>query len=241
MPICTTAASERARAEAAYWAEIAEHWRQVKVPELWADRPPTEKDTVIFYDPTQDIAGVARDWGHRVESDDLSSLALFAAGLAVSEERGWDDVTPDIATRAYEARRFLIGDRIVHWAVPWLDAVGHNYARHAEVAFSDRDLILGFADEAKVAPATPGSEGLFVDGEDSYGPIEPAARWSRWTESLWSGAVVLQSDRLTNLFGFYERAAGRWAGYAAEHIGTAQLWIDLSKRAATTSQHLKSR
>jgi len=241
MPIGTLTASERARAEADYWAEIAERWTQVKVPELWADRPPTEKNTVLFYDPSQDIARRASEWGYAVESNDLSSLALFAAGLAVAEERGWDEGTPDIATRAYEARRLLIGDRIVHWAVPWLDAVGHNYGGYAEVAFSDRDLILGFADEAKVAPATPGPEGIFVDGEDSYGPIEPVAGWSQWTGSLWSGEVVFHSDRLANQIAIYEKAAGKWAGYAAEHAGTAQLWLDLSERAARSSRHLKTR
>lgn len=241
MPIGTPTASERARAEADHWAEIAGRWKQADVPELWADRPPTEKDTVIFHDPSRDIARRTREWGHELENDDLSSLSLFAAGLAVAEERGWEEGTPDVATRAYEARRFLIEDRIVHWAIPWLDAIGHNYVSFAQVAFSDRDLILGFADEAKVAPATPGSEGLFVDGEDSYGPIEPHTSWSEWTDSLWSGVVVVQSDRVANLVALYERSAEKWAGYAAEHPGTAQLWIDLSKRAATTSRHLNTR
>lgn len=234
-------ASERAGAEADYWAGIAEHWRQVGIPELWADRPPTEKDVVLFHDPALDIARRASDWGYAVEGDDLSSLALFAAGLAVAEERAWDEGTPDIATRAYEARRFLIGDRIVHWAIPWLDAVGRSYPGYGEVAFSDRDLILGLADEAKVAPAAPGPEGLFVDGEDSYGPIEPATSWSQWTESLWSGGVVLQTDRSLNLIGFYDRAVGRWSGHAEKHPGTAQLWIDLSERAARSSRHLRTR
>ena len=241
MPIGTTTAPERARAEANQWAEIAEHWTQAKVPELWAERPPTEKATIVFYDPSQDIARRAAEWGHELEGDDLSSLALFAAGLAAAEERGWNEGTPDIATRAYETRRFLLRDRIVFWATPWLDAVSRGYSHYRHQAHHDRDLLLRLGDEARIAPALPGSEGIFMEGEDSYGPVDPGDRWPRWTGSLWSGAVVFRMDRVSNLVSFYERTVETWAGFASEHPGSAQLWLDLSARARRTSARLRSR
>lgn len=234
-------ASERARVEADQWAELAEHWTPAKAPELWADRAPTEKATVIFYDPSQDIARRAGDWGHELESDDLSSLALFAAGLAVAEEHGWNEGTPDIATRAYEARKFLLGDRIAHWAIPWLDAVGRGYPRYRDPAQLDRDHLLRLADETRIAPALPGSEGILMEGEDSYGPTDPGDRWPEWTGSLWSGAVVLRANPSSGRVDLYEQAVKRWARLGAEHAGSAQLWLDLSERAAGTAARLGSK
>ena len=233
-------ASERARAEADYWAEIAGHWRQADVPELWADRPPTEKDVVIFYDPSEDIARKGGDWGHDVEDDDLSSLALFAAALAVTEADAWEDSTLDVATRAYESRKFLLGDRIAPWAIPWLDTVGRCYPRYREQAHLDRDLLLRLANEARIAPRLPGSEGIFMKGEDSYGPVDPGVHWPEWTGSLWSGAVVLGENPSSGRVDLFEDAVRRWANLGAEHAGSAQLWLDLSERAARTATKLRS-
>ena len=157
------------------------------------DRPPTEKDTVIFYDPTEDIARRTGEWGHDAESDDLSSLAHFAAALAVTEAAAWEESTLDLATRAYESRKFLLGDRIAPWAIPWLDAVGRCYPRYRDQAHLDRDILLRLADEARIAPKLPGTEGIFMEGEDSYGPVEPESHWPEWSGSLWSGAVVLRT------------------------------------------------
>jgi hypothetical protein len=234
-------ASERARVEADNWAEIAGHWNQTEVPELWVDRPPTEKATVIFYDPAQDLAQRAREWGHQLEGNDLSSLALFAAGLARAEERGWEQGTQDIATQAYEARKFLMGDRVAFWAIPWLDSVSRGYPRYGARADLDRDLLLHLADEARIAPMLPGTEGIFMEGEDSYGPVDPGVHWPRWTDSLWSGAVVLETDRTTDRVVLYDQAAGRWADLGTQHSGSAQLWLDLSERASGTAARLGSK
>lgn len=234
-------ASERARAEADNWAEIAGHWTQANVPDLWADRPPTEKDTVIFYDPTEDLVRRARGWGHVLGGEDLSSLALFAAGLARAEERGWEEGPADIATLAYEARMFLMGDRIASWAIPWLDSVSRGYPRYGAQADLDRALLLQLADEARIASMLPGREGIFIEGEDSYGPVDPGVRWPKWTESLWSGAVFLQPDHTTDRVDLYEQAASRWADLGTEHPGSAQLWLDLSTRAAGTAARLRSK
>ncbi len=234
-------ATERALAEKELWAGLADHWSHEAIPDLWADRPPTEKDTVIFYDPTEDLARRAGEWGHALKGDDLSSLALFAAGLARAEERGWEEGTPDVATQAYEARKFLMGDRIAAWAIPWLDSVSRVYPRYGARANLDRDLLLRLANEARIAPALPGTEGIFIEGEDSYGPVDPGDRWPKWTESLWSGAVVFQTDRTTVRVEVYEQAASRWTDLGAEHEGSAQLWLDLSARAAGTAARLESK
>lgn len=240
MPIGTPTASERARVEADCWAELAEHWTRAEVAELWTERPPTEKATIVFYDPSQDIARRAGEWGHELEGDDLSSLALFAAGLAAAEERGWDEGTPDMATRAYEARRFLLRDRIASWAIPWLDTVGGGYSQYRDQAHHDRDMLLRLGDEARIAPALPGSEGIFIEGEDSYGPVGPGNHWPAWTGSLWSGAVILRENPSSGWVDLYEQAVKRWAYLGAEHAGSAQLWLDLSERAANTAVRLRS-
>jgi hypothetical protein len=164
-------------------------------------------------------------------------LASFAAGLATAEAEGWETEARDIATRAYEARRFLLTDRIVHWAVPWLDTVGRNYDIHRERALADRDVLLALADEMRVAPLIPGPEGIHVDGEDSYGPIDPLANLTNWNRSLWSGAIVMKGDPQSDLVGLFENAAKRWAKFASDHAGSAQLWLDLSQRAARSSEY----
>ena len=233
-------ASEQARAEADHWAGIARHWNQDTVAELWDDRPPTEKDTVIFYDPTEDIARRTGEWGHDAESDDLSSLAHFAAALAVTEAAAWEESTLDLATRAYESRKFLLGDRIAPWAIPWLDAVGRCYPRYRDQAHLDRDILLRLADEARIAPKLPGTEGIFMEGEDSYGPVEPESHWPEWSGSLWSGAVVLRTGLSSGPIELFEDAVTRWAHLGSEHDGSAQLWHDLSERAARTAVRLRS-
>lgn len=250
-------ASEASSAEAARWSELASHWTREAVPEIHADRPPAERELVVFYDPREDLSRRARNWSHHLSDHTLPSLALFAAGLADMEAGSWSANAADVATRAYESRRFLLGDRVIHWAVPWLDVVGRCYPEYRDTAHSDRDFLLLLADEMRVSPVTPGREGLVVDGEDSYGPIRAQASHPDWLTSLWSGHLLLQTT-LRRLGGIspeeapphpseldqgdlallYEAVVQRWLGLSDAHPGSAQIWIDLSERAAATAAGL---
>jgi hypothetical protein len=162
---------------------------------------------MVIYNPGSDIDRRAREWGHQLVGHDLGSLALFAAALASTEAGAWDDGTLDVATRAYEARRFLLSDRIIHWAVPWLLSSG---------AVDDADFLLDLGDEMRVAPALAGREGLVVEGEDAFGPLDQS-------DGIWSGWVG-SSTQPDDIHGF-------WTKLAEQHPGSAQLWLDLAARA----------
>lgn len=244
-------ATERSHAEARYWSGIAKRWARQEAPAIWEDRPPTEKAVIRYFDPVEDLAGKARRSGYRLEDATLPSLALFAAELAESEGHHWANGDADLATRSYEARRFLVGDRIIHWAVPWLDAVGRCYHDFREDAHADRDVVLEIADEMRVEPVVPGQEGLVLEGEDVFGRTEPMDQTEGWLASLWSGHLMLDatwaslrseghepaSEALSLL---YEAAASRWRGVAGRHAGSAQIWLDLSTRASRTADLLSS-
>ena len=245
-------ASERARDEKDLWAQFAVRWDRTSVPDLWVDRPPAEKSVVLFHDPEADLDKRAKRWGYRLPDHDLSSLATYAAGLAEAEESGWASAQPDVATRAYEDRRFLLSDRIIHWAVPWLDTVGRCYPGHRAEAHADRDMLLALGDEARVAPALPGTEGIHAVGEDSFGPLEVPDS-PEPIRSLWSGALILDATvrSLASATGYvepsdedlaflFEASSARWKGLGTRHPGSAQLWFDLSARAARTAQRLNS-
>lgn len=191
-------ASERTRAEADGWARMSH-------------LTPTEYEVVGTFDPGSDLDRRAAEWGHQLAGHDLGAIALFAAALAHTEADAWDDGTFDIATKAYETRRFLLGDRIVHWAVPWLFAEGSG-----DVA----QFLLDLGDEMRVAPELPGHEGLHVAGEDSFGPLVQM-------NGLFSGWVEL-SEPPKDLERF-------WNQMATDHPGSAQLWLDLSVRARTAT------
>jgi len=198
---------------------------------------------ILFHDPRTDLEERARQWGYQLQEVDLSALAVFAAGLASAEAEGWELDKPDIATRAYESRRFLLADRIIHWAVAWLNGIDRSYPEYRELARSDRTFLLGLADEARVAPKLSGKEGLLVSGEDSLGPTEPIEPLIRWLGSLWSGDLLAGATWRsrtvpdpTSLVPHYEGAAGYWSTLADAHPGSAQLWLDLSARARRTSK-----
>ena len=195
MPIATPTASEKTRTERARWAELATH------------STPTERELMLTYDPESDLDRRAGEWGHQFAEHDLGSIALFAGALAQTEANAWDDGTLDIATRAYEARRFLLSDRIIHWAVPWLLASGDA---------DDAEFLLDLGDEMRVAPALPGHEGLVAKGEDSYGSLDQ-------TGGIWSGWVGVSAQP--------EDLQGFWTDLAEQHPGSAQLWLDLAARA----------
>ncbi|REK15591.1 MAG: hypothetical protein DWQ40_10175 [Actinobacteria bacterium] len=217
---------------------------------VWEDRPPTEKAVIRYFDPVHDLATKAERSGYQLDDASLPSLARFAADLAESEGRHWASGDADLATRAYEARRFLVGDRVIHWAVPWLDAVGRCYPGFREDAHADRDALLEIADEMRVEPVIPGQEGLVLEGEDAFGRIEPVDDLRRWLTSLWSGHLILKATwtslrsegdepTLDDLALLYEAAAPRWRGVAQRHPGSAQIWIDLATRAERTEKLLR--
>lgn len=201
-------------------------------------RAPIEREVVVFHDPSDDLHRRARDWAHELPDHDLSSLAEFAAGLAFSEAEAWMSDSADVATRAYEERRFLLRDRIIHWAVPWLEAVRLHYDRHGVTAKSDRDFLLDLGDEMRVAPLLPGKEGLFLEGHDSYGPTGPHDGHHRHLHSLWSGALVMHIHEGFDLARYFADSALRWEAMALTRTGSAQLWADLAQRAFNTAIRL---
>ncbi len=240
MPI----ASDEALAEQDLWRGLADRWSQPAAPEVWKDRPATEKAVVVFTDPAPDLERRAAPWGRAHLGQGLGELALFAAGLCHVEANSWNDQIRDVAARAYEARRFLIGDRIIHWAVPWLDAVGRCYPDQRERAHLDRDALLTLGDQMRVAPRLPGREGLLLAGEDSYGPTAPRGG-DEWLRSLWSGDLILEAivaakNKRTarDLAVEFSEAEVRWGDLADRHPGSAQLWSDLASRAHRTAASL---
>lgn len=161
-------------------------------------------------------------------SHELGALALFAASLAETEAHAWDQSAFDVATRAFESRRFLLADRIVHWAVPWLVFAKSLQPGTTRAAQSDIDFLLALGDEMRVAPVLTGREGLVIEGEDSYGPLAKVS-----IESLWAGMVVINTANPPPPDRFAE-AARIWSEFAAHHPGSAQLWLDLAHRARAT-------
>ena len=242
-------ASETSFEEARRWSQLADRWGRDRSADIWDDRPPTEKAVVVYFDPAADLTKKAGRSGHDLQDASLPSLARFAAELAGDEGRHWAAGAADLATRAYEQRRFLVGDRVVHWAVPWLDAVGRCYPVTREEAHADRDFILAVADEMRVEPATQSRVGLVIDGEDAFGRLEVTDNLENWLRSLWSGHLILDatwaslshqrgsplSDELALL---YEVAEQRWRGVAGRHPGSAQIWLDLATRACRTNSML---
>jgi len=229
---------------------LAKRWAQSETPAIWEDRPPTEKAVIRYFDPVEDLASKAERSGYQLEDASLPSLALFAAELAESEGHHWSNGDADLATRSYEARRFIVGDRIIHWAVPWLDAVGRCYPDFREEAHADRDFLLEIADEMRVEPVIPGQEGLVLQGEDAFGRTELIDDKTRWLSSLWSGHLLLKATwkslrsegtepTFEDLALLYEAAALRWQGVARRHDGSAQIWIDLAARARRTVKLLQ--
>ncbi len=208
------AAAAAARAEAEVWAGLA----GAGLAEV------TEADVVRFHDPGADLDRRAATWGHRLAGHHLAELARFAAALAMAEAGAWQADEPHVATRAYEDRRHLLGDRIAHWAVPWLDATGEHAAR---------DALLELGDRLRPAPRLTGVEGTVPPGEDEYGPLEPDVPLADLLGSVWSGMVGGAADPAG-----YEQAAARWEQLAAAHPGTAALWQALARRAAATARRL---
>ncbi len=250
-------AAETARAEARLWVGIVEWVEEVCVAR--PDPGPREAD-VTGYDASFDLNRRAARWGHRLGSMDLADLARFAAGLAVSEAEAWEGLDAIVATQAFESRRFLFSDRVVHWAVPWTDGAGRCHLPVREPAHSIRDGLLALGDRLRPAPLMTGDEGLHPPGEDSLGPLPDSIEAVDLLASLQSGTVIfeataaslvgsphsrrfapeeLDDSRLRrDLISLYQVAAARWTVMAESHPGTARLWRDLARRAEWTEDLL---
>jgi hypothetical protein len=262
MPTRSSAAGS-ASAEAVLWADLTQEWAPARHPALWDDLPPTEAAVVRYYQPDDDLEHRARYWGYQFGEGDLADLCRLGAALARAEAEAWERDEPHIATRAYADRRFLLGDRLLHWAVPWLEAAGRCHPSERAVAEPARLTLLELGDRLRPAPVlTEGTEGLFPPGEDSYGPTEPPAPLLDFLLSVWSGRVVMKAtldslggaqlqnravpddwiadrDMRALLRVTYEVAAPRWSRVAREHPGSARLWLDLAERASRTAQLLR--
>ncbi|NNC74509.1 MAG: hypothetical protein HKN93_03245 [Acidimicrobiia bacterium] len=255
-----SAARAAARTEATHWAVVAGAWSRESWPSVYADLAPYEADVVGFFDPADDVRERAAKWQYPLESGDIGDLARFAAALAVAEADAWRDDHPHIATQAFEQRRFLVGDRMAHWAVPWLDNVGRCYPAARDAAHGARDTILRVGDHHRPAPVLVDErEGIHLPGHDSFGPVERDRPLEEWLGSVWSGMVILRPT-LEGLTGerrdsrnvepgelskigrelgiLYEVTAARWRRMADTHPGTGRLWLDLGDRAEQTSTEL---
>ena len=198
---------------------------------------PTEASVVRFHDPSADLEARAARWGFTPVTDCLDEVARFAGGLALAEARARRDGQADIALAAYVERRRLVGDRLVHWAVPWLLAAS---AQPGDDAGTAARLLLEVADRLHPVPATGAVEGLYPPGEDSYGPVDPPVPIDQLLTSVWSGQAAGDTrgcvDRGPDDFA---AAALIWRRLAADHPGTAQLWLDLAARAERSAQLLR--
>lgn len=256
--VAGAAAAHSAESEATTWLGIARSWAAADHPEVWGDVPGDEASVVGFYDPTEDLHRRMRTWSYEPAALDLADLARFASGLAQAEAEAWRADKPHIATQAYEERRFLMGDRILHWSVPWLAMVGRWYPTEADLAHETRRRLLELGDVHRPAPALSGTEGLVVPGFDGFGPIDAGVSLPRLARSVWSGLVLstpqlseIRHARLAErriesrwlgepatrrlLAAAFRAGSQQWDSLAADHPGSAQLWRDLSLRAYRTA------
>jgi hypothetical protein len=250
-------AAATARAEAELWIGIVAGIAAVRLAH--PDPGPREVD-VTGFDPTNDLNRRAARWGHRLASSDLAELGRYAAALAVTEAEAWERDDAIVATRAFEDRRFLFSDRIVHWGVPWADVVGRCHPPVREPAHEVRDRLLDLGDRLRPAPLMTGDEGLHLPGEDSLGPLPGAISTVEILASLHCGTVIFEATAASltggphprrfdqeelddvrlrrDLVSLFQVAAARWAVMAESHPGTARLWRDLARRADRTAELL---
>lgn len=250
-------ASRRAAEETERWIDIAAACREIRSHGVV---PAPRELACTGFDPHTDLAQRCRRWGHHMSDAGLAELARFAAGLAQIESESWEVGDAVTATRAFEERRFLLGDRIVHWAVPWADEVDRSHESLSLPASSIRDSLLDLADRMRVAPLLTGAEGLFPPGEDSIGPTSSptprrigmlasgAVLTSKTMRSLTEGAVrdagpgieLLSPEHRSRLATHYRASAYHWMSMSHDRPGSARLWRDLSVRASATARWLES-
>lgn len=229
-------AAASADSEADQWIELVDMWRHPT--DLLV--VPREADVVRFFDPADDLRARMDQWGYAPGDLTLSDLALFSAGLAKAEADAWRLGNEHIATQAYSARRFLLGDRILHWAIPWLRAAE---AVDPVPALLTQQFLLGLGQRHRPAPLLADGEGITAPGEDSYGPVDIDEPLHERLRSVWSGQVLagsldLQLRNRVKLAATYAEAAADWRVLAETYPGSARLWRDLGRRAARTAEEL---
>ena len=246
MPTASDAAAT-ARREAEAWWDMARRWEEPPADLL----PPRENEVISEYDVAHDIARRMKSWGHAGGDGGLGDLLAFGASLAATEADAWASEDRVVATSAYADRRFLLGDRILPWAVPWLEAAT-EYVDHAG---RDRDLLLSWGDVQRPMPALTAPEGTVVPGHDGYGGLTEDDLTAR-VRSLTGGLVVFRTT-VEGLLGrgfedrgealgalvaepelvidLYRAGAERWHRLAADHRGSAAAWRDLADRAERTA------
>jgi hypothetical protein len=141
--------------------------------------PDVREVTVTGFDSSEDLNRRGRWWSHRFPSDRLPDVLAFGVALAAAEGGAWKSNDPVVATRAFEDRRFLLSDRLIHWVVPV------TYVTKG--AESIRDGLLALGDRLRVAPLLTGDEGIHPPGEDSYGPRGTALRIELGPPERWIG------------------------------------------------------
>ncbi len=224
-------AAEVARAESAQWAFIAD---LAVVVTQGDDVVPTELTTTGF-DPSHDLDRRTESWAHSLPDHTLASLSRFAAGLATAEADAWDDEDPSVATRALSDRRFLLGDRIVHWAIPWLISLGVAEPASGPETLAVVERLLDLGDRHRPAPALTRSEGLFPPGCDSIGEIP-----SSLDVTTFANGWLFADPRSEVGPEPFTAAARLWTELATAHPGTAQLWQDMATRAETALSFFES-
>ena len=228
-PEANDPATLAATSEAAAWERIV-----ALIEGTFPEGGPTEASVVRFHDPRLDLEARAARWGFSPGTGSLVEIARFAGGLALAEAEARRNGDADIALAAFVERRHLVGDRLLHWAVPWLLAVSAGPQDDAGTAAK---TLLELADRLRPVPAAGGTEGLFPPGEDSYGPVEPPAPVDQLVRSVWSGMAAFDPGEGPERDGAeFEAVAPMWRRLAADYRGTARLWLDLADRAERTAQ-----
>lgn len=214
----TAAAS--AREEAKEWmfiANIGDLLQQYAVPSA------TEV-AVTGFDPSEDLDRRTSGWFHRLPDHTVASIARFAAGLASAEAEAWETYDPSVATRALSDRRFLLSDRMMHWAVPWTVSFGSLDLESGPEAVAVVERLLALGDQHRVAPALTGTEGLYPPGHDSIGPLQAELDTTTVLCGWFFGAGVVEASA-------FDAAAALWTDLADRHPGSARLWLDYAERA----------
>ena len=235
MPIAPESpAADRVRREAASWLELADIASQI------ADGPrATEASIMKTYDPGPDLEKRASFWGHRLDDHTVVAISLFAGGLAAAEADAWADDVPDVAARAATERRFLVADRLIHWAVPWLYTRPDDSIVHRVLS-----RLNALSDPLRIAPLVSGNEGITAPGEDRYGPLPPPLSpvgslligdvipYEVVSKERSGSAIDELSDEETVLIRHHlDGAATRWNSLIRTWPGSAALWTDLERRA----------
>jgi hypothetical protein len=251
-------AADTARAERDTWVEIHDLTARV-VPAVTAPGPNEVEVTGV--EVARDLVRRQRRWGIALDDDGLPELARFAAALAATEAEAWERDDAIVATQAFEDRRFLFTDRVVHWTVPWADVAGRCHSEIRSETDRLRDVLLDLGERLRPAPLLTGSEGLHPPGEDSFGPTTAAMNMTSALMSLHCGTVIFEAtvrsltgathgrsftaaelaDRRLrgDLASLFENASARWTRLADEHPGTERLWRDLASRAEITASQFE--